>query len=108
MLSRFDMVIALEDKKDETKDKLIGKSILNKFRPGNNNQEDDGQKRIDPELLKNVAEERETMNKIERCIRDHGHPVQEWFYGHFHQSWASTLDGIRFSMLDVMEFKEVR
>ena len=52
LLSRFDMVIALEDKKDETKDKLIGKSILNKFRPGNNNQEDDGQKRIDPELLK--------------------------------------------------------
>lgn len=62
----------------------------------------------DPELLKDVAEERETMDKIERCIRDHGCPVQEWVYGHFHQSWASTLDGIRFSMLDIMEFKEIR
>ena len=51
LLSRFDMVIALEDKKNEAKDKLIGKSILNKFRPGSRNQEDDSKKRIDPELL---------------------------------------------------------
>lgn len=51
LLSRFDLVIALEDIKNEEKDRAIGKSILNKFRPGGNNQEDDGKKRIDPELL---------------------------------------------------------
>ena len=51
LLSRYDMVIALEDKNDEDKDRAIGKSIFNKFRPGNNNQEEDSQKRIDQELL---------------------------------------------------------
>ena len=51
LLSRFDIVIALEDKKDKKKDKQIGQSILNKFRPGNKDKEADGKKRIDPELL---------------------------------------------------------
>ncbi len=27
---------------------------------------------------------------------------------HFHQSWNSEIDGILFSMLDIMEFKEIR
>lgn len=34
LLSRYDLVIALEDKQDEAKDKQIAQSILNKFRPG--------------------------------------------------------------------------
>ena len=50
LLSRYDMVIALEDKKDEDKDRAIGKSILNKFRPGADEWEDDAV-RIDMELL---------------------------------------------------------
>lgn len=28
-------------------------------------------------------------------------------YGHFHQSWNSEIEGILFSMLDIMEFKEI-
>ena len=44
------MVIALEDKQDTSKDRAIGKSILNKFRPGDDN-EDDNVQCIDQELL---------------------------------------------------------
>ena len=36
-----------------------------------------------------------------------GHPVSHWYYGHFHQSWNSEIDCILFSMLDIMEFKEI-
>lgn len=51
LLSRYDLVIALEDKEDEAKDKQIAQSILNKFRPGSNNTMDNDNKIIDPELL---------------------------------------------------------
>ena len=50
LLSRYDMVIALEDKQDKSKDRAIGKSILNKFRPGHDEWNDDTI-RIDQELL---------------------------------------------------------
>ena len=30
-----------------------------------------------------------------------------WYYGHFHQSWNSTINGVLFSMLGIMEFKEM-
>ena len=36
------------------------------------------------------------------------HPITHWCYGHFHQSWSATINGILFSMLDIMEFKELQ
>lgn len=64
LLSRYDMVIALEDLKDETKDRAIGKSILNKFRPGNDNPED-GKTQIGQELLKKyLAYARSNYNPV--------------------------------------------
>lgn len=32
-----------------------------------------------------------------------GTAVTHWCYGHFHQSWHTTIDGILFKMLDIME-----
>lgn len=53
LLSRYDLVIALEDKKDQTKDHAIGKSILNKFRPVKTEINDNTDlPRIDQELLR--------------------------------------------------------
>lgn len=58
----------------------------------------------DAALLGDVEVERITMDKLyERLVRDH-HPISHWFYGHFHQSWHSSIDGILFRMLDIMEF----
>ena len=62
----------------------------------------------DPALLEDVAVERATMDLIYECIKRHGHPIRKWYYGHFHQSWNGLFDGTQFSMLDIMEFKEVR
>ena len=62
----------------------------------------------DSSLLEDVAVERATMDQIYECIKRHGHPIRKWYYGHFHQSWNGLFDGTQFSMLDIMEFKEVR
>ena len=61
----------------------------------------------DPTLLTDVAEERNTIDQIYHSIKDLGHPLQKWFYGHFHQSWNGFVGETQFSMLDIMEFKEI-
>jgi len=40
------------------------------------------------------AKERETMDQILSHLQSAGHPVSHWYYGHFHQSWNSQIDGI--------------
>lgn len=62
----------------------------------------------DPSLLKDVSTERTTMDRIYQYLKDQGHPLVKWFYGHFHQSWSSFIGGTHFNMLDIMEFKEVQ
>ncbi len=61
----------------------------------------------DPQLLDDCDSERKTMDKICEHLKSDRHPVGHWYYGHFHQSWNSEIDGILFSMLDIMEFKEI-
>ena len=61
----------------------------------------------DDTLLGDVEAERTTMDKLyKRLVRDR-HPVSHWFYGHFHQSWHNSIDGMLFRMLDIMEFCSV-
>ncbi|MCI1786090.1 MAG: metallophosphoesterase [Bacteroidales bacterium] len=62
---------------------------------------------IDPDISSDCEKERKTMDRIFEHLMSAGHPVSHWYYGHFHQSWRSEIDGILFSMLDIMEFKEV-
>ena len=62
----------------------------------------------DATLLDDVRAERATMDALYDRLRHDAHPLAHWFYGHFHQSWHSDVDGVKFSMLDVMEFREVR
>lgn len=63
---------------------------------------------LDPTLLEDCETERQTMDKILSHLKSSDHPIEYWYYGHFHQSWNSEIDGILFSMLDIMEFKELR
>lgn len=58
----------------------------------------------DEKLLEDVDKERATMTKIYGHIVHDVHPLSHWYYGHFHQSWHSDIDGVLFKMLDVMEF----
>lgn len=61
----------------------------------------------DETLLEDVANERETIDKIYNKLYADNHPVTHWCYGHFHQSWHSSIDGVLFLMLDIMEFYQI-
>ena len=62
---------------------------------------------LDAALLKDVENERSTMTLLyDRLIHD-GHPLTHWCYGHFHQSWHSSIEGVLFKMLDIMEFTPI-
>lgn len=57
-------------------------------------------------LLQDIQEECSTIDEIYNCLK--AHSVTHWFYGHFHQSWLSTIEGISFKMLNIMELHEIR
>ena len=61
----------------------------------------------DATLLEDCERERAILDRIFESLLKAGHPITHWYYGHFHQSWSSTIHGILFSMLDIMEFKEM-
>lgn len=61
----------------------------------------------DPLLPADVAKERKVMDNIQAYLYAHSHPVDQWYYGHFHQSWHDEIDGIKYNMLDCMEIREV-
>lgn len=62
---------------------------------------------LDPAIPADCESERKTMDQIYEHLKADGHPVRHWYYGHFHQSWNSEIGDVLFSMLDIMEFKEV-
>lgn len=61
----------------------------------------------DSNLLTDCDHERNTIDQIIKYLKAKNHPLKHWYYGHFHQSWNSYIDGVLFSMLDIMEFKEL-
>ena len=61
----------------------------------------------DAELLQDCDAERTTMDAILVHLKRDGHPLERWYYGHFHNSWHGEIDGVWFKMLDIMELFEV-
>lgn len=61
----------------------------------------------DDGLLDDVQNERETMDAIYTKLRAVPKTLTHWYYGHFHQSWHSSIDGVLFKMLDIMELAEL-
>ena len=62
----------------------------------------------DENLLDDVKNERKVMNKIFTYLKEHNHPLHHWYYGHFHESWHSEIEGIKFNMLDILELRELK
>ena len=62
----------------------------------------------DPQLLVDCDMERITMDRIYQTLKESGHPVNKWYYGHFHQKWTWKYENTDFKMLDIMEFATVR
>ena len=61
----------------------------------------------DESLLDDVRKERKTMDDIHSFLKKNGHPLRQWYYGHFHLSWYSEIEGVKFNMLDCMELREL-
>lgn len=61
----------------------------------------------DATLLDDCDAERSAMDKILVHLKHDRHPLERWYYGHFHNSWHSEIDGVWFKMLDVTELLEV-
>ncbi len=61
----------------------------------------------DPLLPADVQRERKVMNDIHSFLKENGHFLEHWFYGHFHESWHNEIEGVRYNMLDIMEVKEL-
>lgn len=61
----------------------------------------------DEVLLDDINAERKVMDNIQAYLYAHSHPVDQWYYGHFHQSWHSEFDGVKYNMLDCMELREL-
>ena len=48
----------------------------------------------DPSLIEDIQFGRETMDMLLHHLKTDNHPISHWYYGHFHQSWHSAIDGI--------------
>lgn len=61
----------------------------------------------DESLLDNVKQERTAMDNLLGYLYSKNHPLSYWFYGHFHQSWFSEIDGVKYNLLDCMELRQI-
>lgn len=61
----------------------------------------------DETLLDDVKEERETLDRLHDYLLEKGHPLKEWYYGHFHESWTGYFNEVKYKMLDIMEFAQI-
>lgn len=59
----------------------------------------------DKNLADDIKQEHMVMDDILGYLTAHSHPLQYWFYGHFHESWHGEIDGVQYNMLDVMEIR---
>ena len=48
----------------------------------------------DPLLIEDIQFERKTMDMLLQHLKTDNLPISHWYYGHFHQSWHSAIDGI--------------
>ena len=59
----------------------------------------------DETLAHDVSLERLRMTSIFDELIEDNHPLTHWFYGHFHASWYAHIEGVNFTMLNIMEMK---
>lgn len=61
----------------------------------------------DEDLEDDIKAERQVMDKILSFLKEKGHPLDYWFYGHFHNSWKAEVDGTKYNMLDVKQVHQM-
>lgn len=58
----------------------------------------------DPELAHDIDEERQVMTDVFNRLVADGHPLRNWVYGHFHFHNTEYIDGVRFLLLDCVNY----
>lgn len=58
----------------------------------------------DPTLEKTVNDERKVMDKVYNKLISDGHPLQKWFYGHYHWHNQEYIDGVQYITLDMYRY----
>ncbi|MCC8089194.1 MAG: hypothetical protein LIO79_08040 [Rikenellaceae bacterium] len=60
---------------------------------------------IDKPLEQDLTDERAVMDRIYVWLKEKGHTVMEWFYGHFHDSSIEYISGTKFTLLNIDKLK---
>ena len=61
----------------------------------------------DPELLPELREERQAVDRLYEAVTARSHP-EYWLYGHFHSYTNHLIEGTKFIMLNELQFYEAR
>ena len=57
--------------------------------------------RVDPNLNEDLVKERDIMDLIYHKLKNDGHPLKKWIYGHYHNHTQQYIDNVQFVMLDM-------
>lgn len=61
----------------------------------------------DPDLSRDIDDERAAMDKIHNRLLADRHPLSLWFYGHYHNTCNDRIAGVDFHMLDIGQIREI-
>ena len=62
----------------------------------------------DMQLKYDLEQERGVMDRIFNKLKDNQERLLEWYYGHFHATQTNVVDNVKFCLLDICEFRELR
>jgi predicted phosphodiesterase len=59
----------------------------------------------DPKLGEDLDKERKTCDEILSYLKENEHPLENWYYGHFHSHNVEIIDNIKYTLLDMSRDK---
>ncbi len=59
----------------------------------------------DEKLAADLQNERGIMDRIHERLMQDAHPLREWYYAHFHNSYTEYISDVKYSMLDIQELR---
>lgn len=62
----------------------------------------------DEDLYQDIEDERKTMDNIWQELKAQGHPVRQWWYGHYHRSAWLNYSDCYFRLLDINEMDQLK
>lgn len=64
--------------------------------------------KYDSSLIEGCAKERNDHSKLYDILKENNNPLFNWFYGHMHYHHMEIIDDVKFVLLDINEFYELR